>query len=147
MLLVGGLDAWKQEFGDGGADGGVSSSGSLTPVLNGGISSSSSSSSTRYTSPPYVRNRSGTESSLSSSFTSSDLGALNDGPRLSPSIEPSPGPSYTLPRLPVGTNGLGSSSELLNRQALVNSRPQPLHRTDLVCVSPCHLESSLLSLV
>ena len=131
MLLVGGLDAWKREFADGGVDRGVSSSGSITPVLNGGISSSSSSS-TRYTSPPYVRNRSGTESSLSSSFTSSDLGALNESPRSPPSTEHSPGLSYTL----EGANGFGSNSELSNRQVVENGRPPPLHRTDLVCVHP-----------
>ena len=146
MLLVGGLDAWKREFGDDGADRGVSSSGSLTPVLNGGISSSSSSSSMRYTSPPYVRNRSGTESSLSSSFTSCDLGALNEGPRSSPSMEPSPGPSYTLPQPSEGTNGFGSSSEVFNRQAVVNGRPPPLHRTDPVCVSSCQNFCSSLRL-
>ena len=149
MLLVGGLDAWKREFDDGGIDRGVSSSGSQTPVLNGGISSSSSSSSTRYTSPPYVRNRSGTESSLSSSFTSSDLGALNESPRLPPSTEPSPGPSYTLTQSPEGANGFGSNPEFFNRQAMVNGRPPPLslHRTDLVCVSSCHRWSSSLNLV
>jgi len=132
MLLVGGLDAWKQEFDDG-VNRGVSSSGSLTPVLNGGISSSSSSSSARFTSPPYVRNRSGTESSLSSSFTSSDLGALNESPRLPPSTESSPGLSYPLAQPPEKANGFGSNSELLNRQATVNGHPP--HRTDLVCVS------------
>ena len=147
MLLVGGLDAWKLEFDDGGVDRGVSSSGSLTPVLNGGISSSSSSSSMRYTSPPYVRNRSGTESSLSSSFTSSDLGALNESPRSPPSTEPSPGLSYTLTRPPEGTNGSGSNPEFFNRQVMENGRPPPLHRTDLVCVSSCHRWNSSLRFV
>ena len=134
MLLVGGLDAWKQEFGDDGVDRGVSSSGSLTPVLNDGISSSSSSSSMRYTSPPYVRNRSGTESSLSSSFTSSDLGTLNESPRLPPSVEPSPGPSRTLPQPPERIDGFGGDSKLFNQ--MVNGQPPPLNRTDPVCVPP-----------
>ena len=120
MLLVGGLDAWKREFGDDEVDRGVSSSGSPAPVINGGISSSSSSSSMRYTSPPYVRNRSGTESSLSSSFNSRELGALNESPRLPPSTEPSPGPSRPLPQ-PLSSN-----------------------RTDIVCVSPYHCWNSLL---
>lgn len=134
MLLVGGLDAWKREFGDDEIDRGISSSGSLTPVLNGGISSSSSSSSMRYTSPPYVRNRSGTESSLSSSFTSSDLGTLNGSPRLSPSVESSPGPLYTLPQPFDGTNGSGSDSKPFNRQ-VVNSHSPSLNRSDVVCIS------------
>lgn len=135
MHLVGGLDAWKREFGDGEVNRGVSSSGPPAPVLNGGISSSSSSSSIRYTSPPYVRNRSGTESSLSSSFTSRDLGALNENPRLPPSTEPSPGTSYTLPQPSEGINGLGSDSKPFNRHAMINGRPPSSNRTDIVCVS------------
>jgi len=135
MLLVGGLDAWKREFGDSEVDRGVSSSGSPAPVLNGGISSSSSSSSMRYTSPPYVRNRSGTESSITPSITSKDLGALNESPRLPPLTEPSPGPSYTLPQPSEGTNSSGSGSNPFNRHAAVNGRPPSSNRTDIVCVS------------
>lgn len=138
MLLVGGLDAWKREFGDAEVNRGVSSSGSPAPALNDGISSSSSSSSMRYTSPPYVRNRSGTESSLSLSSTSRDLGALNETPRLTPSTEPSPGPSHNLPQLPEGINGFGSDSKLFNRHTATNGRPFSSNRTDLVCVSFYH---------
>lgn len=138
MLLVGGLDAWKREFGDAQVNRGVSSSGSPVPALNGGISSSSSSSSMRHASPSYVRNRSGTESSLSLSFTGKDLGALNETPRLPPSTEPSPGTSHTLPQLPEVINGLGNDSKLFNRHATTNSRPPSSNRTDLVCVSLYH---------
>lgn len=136
MLLVGGLDAWKREFGDGELNQGVPSNGSPTPVLNGGISSSSSTSSTRYTSPPYVRNRSGTEPSISSSLTSRDLGALNETSRSPPSTEPPPGPSHTLTQPPESINGFGSDSKPLAPYAVTNGRPQISNRTDLVCVSP-----------
>ncbi|KAF9648660.1 cysteine proteinase [Thelephora ganbajun] len=132
MLLVGGLDAWKREFGDGGVDRDVSSNGSPVPVLNGGISSSSSSSSMRYTSPPYVRNRSGTESSLSSSFTGRDLGTLNESPRLPLSTETSPGPLYTLPQPSGGINGFGSDSKLFDRHVVANGHPPSSNRTDPV---------------
>jgi hypothetical protein len=144
MLLVGGLDAWKREFGDGEVDLGVSSGGSPTPALNGGISSSSSSSSMRYTSPPYVRNRSGTESSLSSSFTSRELGVLNESPRLPPSTAPSPGLSYTLPKPPEGITGFGSDSKPFNHSVTVNGHLPPSNRTDLVCILPQFYMKSLL---
>jgi len=137
MLLVGGLDAWKREFGDGEVDRGVSSGGSPAPALNGGISSSSSSSSMRYSSPPYVRNRSGTESSLSTSFTR-DLGALNENPRLPPSTQPSPGPSYTLPQPSESVNSIGSDTNPFNRHIVANGRPPSSNRTDVVCVSLYH---------
>ena len=138
MFLVGGLDAWKREFGDAEVSRGVSSGGSPTPALNGGISSSSSSSSMRYASPSYVRNRSGTESSLSVSFTGRDLGALNETPRLPPSTEPSPEPSHTLPQLPEGIDGFGSDSKLFNRYTVTNGRPPSSNRTDIVCISLYH---------
>lgn len=137
MLLVGGLDAWKRDIGDSEVDRGVPSNGSPVPALNGGISSSSSSSSVRYTSPPYVRNRSGTESSLSTSFTSRELGALNQSPRLPPSTEPSPGPSYTLPQPSESINGFGNDSKF-NRPAVINSRSPSSNRTDLVRTSLYH---------
>ena len=145
MLLVGGLEAWKREFGDDGVTQGTSSSGSQTPVLNGGISSSSSSSSMRYASPSYVRNRSGTESTLSSSFTSSDLGALNENPPLPPSMEPSPAPSYILPQPSEG--GFRRGSDPFNRQVAVSSRSPPLNKTDFVRAPFCHHRISLLRLV
>lgn len=134
MLLVGGLDAWKREFGDAGLDRGVSSGGSSIPALNGGISSSSSSSSIRFTSPPYVRNRSGTESSLSSSFTSRELGTLNENSRSPPSTEPSPGPSYTSPQPSEGFNVVNGKNPF-NRSVMANGRPSSSNRTELVCTS------------
>ena len=146
MLLVGGLDAWKREFCDE-VDRGSSSNGSSTPVLNGGISSSSSSSSMRYTSPPYVRNRSGTESSPPLSSTSRDLGALNESPRLPPSTEPSPGSSYTLPQLFEGTNGLRSDPKLFNPQMVGGARPSSSNRPDFVCTPLCHRRNSPLNLI
>jgi hypothetical protein len=140
MLLVGGLDAWKREFGDGEVDHGLSSNGSSVPVINGGISRSSSSSSMRYTSPVYVRNRSGTESSLSSSFTTKELGALNEGSRLPLPAETSPGSSYTLSQPSEGINGLGNDSKPLNRPTTVNGHPPSLNRTDLVRTPPIVVE-------
>lgn len=137
MLLVGGLDAWKREFGDAEVDRGVSSSGSPAPGQNVGISSSSSSSSMRYTSPPYLRNRSGTESSLSSSFTSRELGALNENSRSPPPTQPSPGPSYTRPQPSEGINSFGSDTNPFNRHVMANGRP-PSNRTDPVRVSFCY---------
>ena len=136
MLLVGGLDAWKREFGDSEVDRDLSSVGSSVTVLNGGISRSSSSSSTPYASPPYVRNGSSAESSLPSSFTTRELGALNGGSRLPPSTETSPGPSYTLPQPSEGINGFGSDSKLLSRPVIVNGRPPTSNRPDLVCTPP-----------
>lgn len=147
MLLVGGLDAWKRQFGDGGVERSVSPNGSPVPPLSSGISSSSSSSSMRYTSPSYVRNRSGTESSLSSSFTSRDLSALNETSRLPPSTAPLPGPSYTLPQQSEGINGLGSDPKLSSRHVMANGRPPSLNRTDLVCTSLIHRMNSFLKLV
>jgi len=147
MLLVGGLDAWKREFGDGEVDRGVSSRGSPAPTLNGGISSSSSSSAMRYTSPLYVRNRSGTESSLSSSFTSRDLGALNETQRSPPSTEPTPGPSYTPPRPSEGVNSPGRDSNPFNRHVVANGRPPSSNRTDLVCVSLYYCGNPVLRFV
>jgi len=134
MLLIGGLDAWKREFGDYQVDRGVSSSGLSVPVLNGGISSGSSSS-IRYASPPSVRDRSGTEPPLFSSATSRVLGALNKSPRLPPPTEPSPGPSCTLPQPSEGINGFGSDSNPFDRHVAVNGRPPSPNRTDLVCIS------------
>ena len=145
MLLVGGLDAWKREFGDSEVDRGLSSNASPMLVLNGGISRSSSSSSIRHISPPCVRKRSGTESSLSSSFTTRELGALNEGSRLPLPAETSPGPSYTLPKPPEGINGFGSDSNLLNRPVMVNGHPPSTNRTDLVCTVRS-LPNSLLKL-
>lgn len=147
MLLVGGLDAWKQEFGDDDVNRGLSSSSSSVPVLNGGISRSSSSSSMPYSSPPYVRSRSGTESLIPSSFASKELGALNEGPRLPPSAETSPGPSYTLPQPSEGPNGFGSDSKPLDRHTVINGLPPSLNRTDLVCTSSYRRVNSLLRLV
>jgi len=147
MLLVGGLDAWKRDFGDCELDRGVSSSGSPAHVLNGGISSSSSSSSMRYTSPPYVRNRSGTEPPLTSSTTGRDLGTLNESPRLPPPTEPSPGSSYALPQPSEGINGFGSGSNPFNRHVAVNGRPPFSNRTDPVRVSLYHRWKPLLRLV
>jgi hypothetical protein len=132
MLLVGGLQAWKRDIGNSEVNRGVSINGSPVPVLNGGISSSSSSSSVRHTSPPYVRNRSGTETSLSSSYTSRELGALNESSRLPLRTEPSLGPSYTLPQPSEGLNGFGSDSKLFSRPAMANGHPPSTNRTDLV---------------
>ena len=136
MLLVGGLDAWKRELGDVEVNQGVPSTGSPAPVLNGGISSSSSTSSMRYTSPPYVRNRSGTEPSISSGLAGRELGALNETPRSPPLTEPSPGPSHALTQPPEIINGFGTDSKPLTRYAVTNGRPPISNRTDLVSVSP-----------
>lgn len=144
MLLVGGLDAWKRELSDGEVDRGLSSNGSSLPALNGGISRSSSSSSMPYTSPPYVRTRSGTESSLSSSFTSRELGVLNESSRLPPSAETSPGPSYTMPQPSESINGFGSDSKLLSRPIMVHGRPSSSSRTDLVRTPPYRCVNSSL---
>ena len=133
MLLVGGLDAWKREFGDSEVDRGLSSHGSSVPILNGGISRSSSSSSMRFASPPCVRNRSGTESSLSLSFITKESGALNEGSRLPLPAETSPGPSYTFPKPPEGINGFASESKPPNRPVMVNGYPPSPNRADLVC--------------
>lgn len=146
MLLVGGLDAWKREFGDSEVDRGLPLNGPSIPALNGGISRSSSSSSMRYVSPPCVRNRSGTESSLSSSFTSRELGALNEGQRLPLSAETSPGTSYTLPQPSESVNGFGSDLKLLNRPVVVNPFSPPSHRTDLVCTPSYRCVNLLLKL-
>lgn len=146
MLLVGGLEAWKRDIGDTEVDQGGSSNGSPVPALNGGISSSSSSSSVRYTSPPYVRNRSGTESSLSSSYTNRELGALNENSRLPPPAEPPLGPSYTLPQPSEGINGFGGDSKSFNHPVTVNGRSPSSNRTDFVRTS-LRRSTSLYSLI
>ena len=149
MLLIGGLDAWKRELGNGEVYRGLSSNGSSVPALNGGISRSSSSSSMRYTSPPYVRSRSGTESSLSSSLTNTELelGILNDGSRLPPSAENSPGPSYPLSQSSEGINNFWIDPKLSNCPVTVNGRPPSSNRVDLVCTQPLSCLNSLLRLV
>jgi len=146
MLLIGGLDAWKREFGDREVDRGISSSGSPAPALNGGIASGSSSS-MRYASPPYVCSGSGTEHTHFLSATSRVLGALNENPRLPPPTEPSPGPSCTLPQPSEGINGFRRGSKAFNRRVVINSRPLSPDRTDLVCASFYYRLKLLLRLV